>query len=112
MIFISGISLKFRDQKIFDNLSLSLNAGQHVGLVGRNGSGKSTLLKAIAGQMPLDEGEVSVERNKKVAYMAQEMVLQSDKGIFDEAYDEFAVFIELEKKKVELEKKFENGEYD
>ncbi len=105
MIHINGIHLSFGEQIIFDDLSLMLGQNQKVGLLGRNGTGKSTLLKAIAGQRSLDEGSIAIDKNARVAYMPQEVVLQSSTSVFEEvlavseAYQAHTYLIpELEKK--------------
>lgn len=91
MIQANNICLSFGQQIVFDNVSFTINAPQRIGLVGRNGSGKSTLLKAIAHQQHLDDGSIATAKNKKIAYMPQEVVLISDKTILAEtltAFDE------------------------
>jgi len=84
MIQTNNICLSFGEQVVFDDVSFTLNQDQRIGLVGRNGSGKSTLLKVIAGQQHLDSGSVAISNKKVVAYMPQEVVLESDKSILDE----------------------------
>jgi len=84
MIQTNNICLSFGEQIVFDEVSFTLNQDQRIGLVGRNGSGKSTLLKVIAGQQHLDSGSVAISNKKTVAYMPQEVVLESDKSILDE----------------------------
>ncbi len=84
MIHINGAHLSFGEQVVFNDLNFMLDQNQRVGLLGRNGSGKSTLLKAIAGQRSLDEGSISIDKYGKVAYMAQEVVLLSDRVVFEE----------------------------
>lgn len=102
MISISNISLTFGSQEVFDNISCSLGS-QRVGLVGRNGAGKSTFLKAIAGQLKLDSGSISIERGQKVAYMPQEVILESDRSVFDEAFDVFGEFVAAEQERTAVE---------
>jgi len=57
---------------LFDDLSVALFEGDHVGLVGPNGSGKSTLLKILAGLETPDRGTRTVRRQLQVAYVPQE----------------------------------------
>jgi ATPase subunit of ABC transporter with duplicated ATPase domains len=56
---------------LFTDVSFRLPPGSHVGMVGANGVGKSTLLRVLAGELPVDEGDVSV--GGIVAYMAQDV---------------------------------------
>jgi len=84
MIQANNINLSFGEQIVFDNISFTINQQDRIGLVGRNGSGKSTLLKAIAYQQHLDSGSIATSNRKVVAYMPQEVVLESNKNILDE----------------------------
>ncbi|MBM3894649.1 ABC-F family ATP-binding cassette domain-containing protein [Candidatus Dependentiae bacterium] len=101
MILVSGLSLRYGTRDIFDNVSFSLKRGMSLGLVGRNGAGKSTLLRILAGYEKADSGSISIENGKKMAYLPQEVVLTSDRTVFDEA---FAVFDELDRDLEELKK--------
>lgn len=66
------ISLTFGVKPLFTSVSLNINRGDKICLVGRNGSGKSTLLKIISGLIEPDNGEVFIQPGVKVSYMAQE----------------------------------------
>lgn len=99
MIQIKNATLTFGKQIIFDNISLIFQANQHIGVVGPNGAGKSTLLKVIDNLMKLDEGKVDIQRGKTIAYMPQELVLNSTKTTFDEAYSVFNKFLDFHKEK-------------
>ena len=56
---LTGITKKYKDKTVLDNLSLSLFQQQIVALVGSNGSGKSTLLKIIAGLVKPEQGTIN-----------------------------------------------------
>lgn len=64
--------LSYGTRRIFGGLSLSLNDGEKIGLVGPNGTGKSSLLKLLAGVEPPDSGERTLRRGVTVAYLPQE----------------------------------------
>lgn len=95
MIQLNSICLSFGQTDIFDHITALFRA-QKIGVVGRNGAGKSTLLKAIAGLIPLDEGSISQERHRTIAYLPQEITLESDKSIYQEAYTVFDQFAKLQ----------------
>jgi ATPase subunit of ABC transporter with duplicated ATPase domains len=61
---------------LFSGVNFHIGTGQHVGLVGINGVGKTTLLRLIAGELPLDSGDVSV--GERFAYMAQSIGVGDD----------------------------------
>ena len=106
MIIGKDITLHFGQQVVFDNVAFTFGQQQKIGLAGRNGAGKSTLLKVIAGQQKLDAGGVSIERDKKIAYMPQEVVLLSAKTVLDEAFAVFDDIFALKKERDELEQYF------
>ena len=58
---LRNISLSFGDNRLFEDVTLAVNKGDKICLVGRNGSGKSTLLKVIAGLITPDGGEIFVQ---------------------------------------------------
>ncbi|VDC30836.1 ABC-F family ATP-binding cassette domain-containing protein [Pseudogemmobacter humi] len=72
LLQLSGISLTFGGNPVFDNLSLTVQPGDRVALVGRNGSGKSTLMKVMAGMVEPDRGQVVVPAGVTVGYMEQD----------------------------------------
>ena len=68
-----NISKQFGSKKIVDNFSFLLQAGDRIGIVGPNGVGKSTLLKMIAGEIPMDSGEVIVGSTVKQMHFSQQL---------------------------------------
>ena len=60
LLQMSDISLTFGGDPVFDQLSLVVQPGDRVALVGRNGSGKSTLMKVMAGLVEPDRGDIVV----------------------------------------------------
>lgn len=71
---LEGISKRFGDNVVYDNLSLDLWRGEKIALVGPNGAGKSTLLKMIAGVLEPDSGTRTLGAHASVAYYAQHQV--------------------------------------
>ncbi|MDY0122745.1 ABC-F family ATP-binding cassette domain-containing protein [Sulfurimonas sp.] len=71
MIQLINISKNFAKQELFSNLSLRLNSGNKIGLVGRNGSGKSTLFKIILGEETPDSGEVIIPKGYRIGALKQ-----------------------------------------
>lgn len=69
LLQLNDVSLTFGGAPIFDDLSLVVQPGDRVALVGRNGSGKSTLMKVMAGFVEPDRGERIVGPGLSVGYM-------------------------------------------
>ncbi len=72
LLQLSGISLTYGGDPVFDDLSLVIHEGDRVALVGRNGEGKSTLMKVIAAQVEPDAGEVVAGAGISVGHMEQD----------------------------------------
>ncbi|EAQ03445.1 ABC transporter, ATP-binding protein [Pseudooceanicola batsensis HTCC2597] len=72
LLQLSDISLTFGGDPVFHDLSLVVQPGDRLALVGRNGSGKSTLMKVMAGLVEPDRGERIVTPGTTVGYMEQE----------------------------------------
>ena len=72
MLTISKISKHFGSKTLFKDLSLQLNVGDRVGLVGANGAGKSTLFSIILGQTEADSGHIELEREVTIGFLPQE----------------------------------------
>ncbi len=72
LLQLTDISLTFGGNPVFDNLSLTVQQGDRVALVGRNGSGKSTLMKVMAKLIEPDRGAVVTSAGTSVGYMEQE----------------------------------------
>ena len=65
------ISKTYGTRKVLDRVSLYLEAGQKLGVIGVNGTGKSTLLRILAGAEEPDEGRVSRDPNVRLNYLPQ-----------------------------------------
>lgn len=71
MIQLQNITKSYGDQKLFEGLSINVEKGEKIGLVGRNGSGKSTLLRLIIGHETLDQGEIQTAKEYKIGTLEQ-----------------------------------------
>ncbi|MDQ3467724.1 MAG: ATP-binding cassette domain-containing protein, partial [Chloroflexota bacterium] len=59
------------DRLILENITFTINHGDHLGLVGANGAGKSTLLGLLNGEMPPDSGSIAVAPGARIGYLRQ-----------------------------------------
>jgi ABC transport system ATP-binding/permease protein len=83
LLSVSGASLAYGHVPLLDHADFQLDPKERVALIGRNGTGKSSLLKALAGQAHLDDGKVWTAPDAKVAYVAQEPVLDPAHRVFE-----------------------------
>lgn len=72
LLQLSDIALTFGGDPVFNDLSLVVQPGDRLALVGRNGSGKSTLMKVMAGLVEADKGMVTAGPGVSVGYMEQD----------------------------------------
>lgn len=68
---IENVTKVYGDKLLFDQVSLGMNDGDKLGIIGINGCGKSTLLKMIAGLVEPDSGEIIKNNQADLAYLAQ-----------------------------------------
>lgn len=71
VLSVSKLGMNYGYDKLFEDVSFSLNEGESISIVGPNGCGKSTLLKIIAGLEKSTEGQVSIKKDSTVAYLDQ-----------------------------------------
>ncbi|MCR5978604.1 ATP-binding cassette domain-containing protein [Gordonia jinghuaiqii] len=65
------LGLEYPTTKVFDSVSLGVNEGDRIGIVGRNGDGKSSLLAMLAGRMEPDSGRVTVRGGVRIGVLSQ-----------------------------------------
>ncbi len=86
MINIKNLNVKFKNETVFENFSLTIHKGQKLAITGKSGKGKSTLLNLIAGFIPDFKGQIYVngivlnpnnicEIRKLIAWLPQETAL-------------------------------------
>jgi ATPase subunit of ABC transporter with duplicated ATPase domains len=71
MIAVSGISLRFGDKKLFEDVNMKFTAGNCYGVIGANGAGKSTFLKILSGDIEANKGEVIITPGERLAVLKQ-----------------------------------------
>lgn len=87
MIILSckDICKSYGIRDVLKNITFSINEGDKVGIIGANGEGKSTLFKIITKELSQDSGEVFIDKNKTLGYLSQNLALNSEKNIYEEA---------------------------
>ena len=107
---VSKLGVNFGYGQLFEDVSFSLNEGESISIVGPNGCGKSTLLKIIAGLEKADNGQVSIKKNAKVAYLDQTgSSVVDDRHVYDILKDAFTDLREKEQQIARLQEKMESG---
>ncbi len=83
LITLLDASLAFGHVALLDHADFALESAQRIGLIGRNGTGKSSFLKILAGMEHADDGTLQVQQGVRIAYVAQEPVLEPQDSIFE-----------------------------
>jgi len=86
VLTISQLSFERDRIPLFEDLTMTVHAGQKVGLVGRNGVGKSTLFQLILGRLHSDSGDLTLPREWRISHLAQDPAV-SDRTAIDYALD-------------------------
>lgn len=84
MAFLLGcekVGVDFPTKTVFESVSLGVNEGDRIGIVGRNGDGKSTLLRLLSGELIPDEGRVLKNGTVRVGVLGQTDDLSDDDSV-------------------------------
>jgi sulfate-transporting ATPase len=85
VIEFRGVSKRFGDRLLIDNLSFKVPAGAIVGIIGPNGAGKSTIFRMIQGVEKPDAGEVLIGKTARLAFVDQSREnLADDKTVWED----------------------------
>ncbi|MGB5427470.1 MAG: ATP-binding cassette domain-containing protein [Gammaproteobacteria bacterium] len=83
LLRLNKVSLAYGHRALLDAVDLEVHRGERVCLVGRNGEGKSSLMRVLSGEVLPDDGECWVRPATRVAYLAQEVGMDSNDTVFD-----------------------------
>jgi len=103
LVSVANLFKSYGAQKVLEDVSVRLDRGRHVGLVGANGTGKTTLLRIIVGMETPDSGHVSRARHIRIGYLEQEPVLDPAMTVYGAALFAFSELREMETRLRKLE---------
>jgi len=95
LITLLDAQLAFGHVPLLDHADFSLETAERVGLIGRNGAGKSSMLKILGGMEKPDDGTLQVQGGTRIAYVAQEPVLEAEATVFEAVRAGLSRVIEL-----------------
>lgn len=83
LIAMDNVSKSYGEKQLLQAISLGIEEGDKIGLLGINGSGKSTFLKLVAGQEEVDHGQIISKRNLRMEYLAQNPPYDPEATVMD-----------------------------
>ena len=83
MINLEQVGVHLPQGYLFKEISLQINDGDKIGLVGKNGAGKSTMLKLISGHSSPSEGRIHKPKDCTIGYLTQDIKIDTKQSVFD-----------------------------
>ncbi|ELK44527.1 ATP-binding cassette domain-containing protein [Halobacillus sp. ACCC02827] len=99
MLNVNNVSLRFGDQKLFEDVNIKFTPGNCYGLIGANGAGKSTFLKILSGEIEPQTGEVSLKKDQRLAVLKQNHFEYDDYAVLETVIMGHARLYEVMKEK-------------
>ncbi|MBQ6334212.1 MAG: ABC-F type ribosomal protection protein [Erysipelotrichaceae bacterium] len=112
IVQISGGTIFFGVNDVFENIDFTVNENERIALVGRNGSGKTTLLKVLTGECELSSGQLIKNNKASISYLKQNALAQCEKSVrevFDEVFKDIK---DIEKQMEEVSIQLESNHDD
>ena len=95
LLSLANVHHAFGHHVVLDGVTMSIEPGEKIGLVGRNGSGKTTLMKVMLRELAPDGGAVQVQRSAGVGYLSQDPEFDPTDTVRDAAERAFAALHDL-----------------
>lgn len=112
LITLENISKSYSETILLDNISLGINTGDKIGLIGLNGSGKSTLLKIITGRDEFFNGNITKGKDVRIEYLGQDTKFDENSTIIDQIFNGDSLEMKLLKEYESLVDYLNNHEFD
>ena len=85
-ITLEKIYKSYSEKVLLKNVSLTVNEGDKIGIIGINGAGKSTLLKILAGKDEFFDGEMTKNKNVRIEYLSQRQEFDDNSTILEQIF--------------------------
>lgn len=86
LLTLENISKAYSENILFKDISLGINSGDKIGLIGRNGEGKTTILRIISGMEEADSGEIIKNASIRIEYLPQNVEFKPDITILEQVF--------------------------
>ncbi len=95
LLTLANVTVAYGTHVVLDEVTVSVDPGEKVGLIGRNGCGKTTLMRVMQGDLQPDAGTVQLSRGAAVGYLRQDPDFDPDETVRDAAEGAFAKLHQL-----------------
>ncbi|MGG7154672.1 ABC-F family ATP-binding cassette domain-containing protein [Clostridium perfringens] len=110
LITLENISKSYSEKILANNVSLGINEGEKIGLIGVNGTGKSSFLKIVAGVEESDEGTVTKGNRVRIEYLAQTPDYDDNATVLEQVFKGNSEEMRILREYEELLEKIDKGE--
>lgn len=110
LITLENISKSYSEKILANNVSLGINEGEKIGLIGVNGTGKSSFLKIVAGVEEPDEGTVIKGNRVRIEYLAQTPNYDDNATVLEQVFKGNSEEMRILREYEELLEKIDKGE--
>lgn len=84
------ISLNFGLKQLLSDVTLYLNEGDKIGIIGRNGTGKSSFLRVLSGELSPDEGTLAFDPNVQVSFLSQNPKMEENATVLEQVFAHYS----------------------
>jgi ATP-binding cassette subfamily F protein 3 len=116
MIHVEGLSKRFGDRILFEDVSWHVKKRDRIGLSGPNGSGKTTLLRMLAGLQEPDSGSIRMASDTTIGYLPQDGIVHHGRTVHEEVVLAFEELLTLKREQHDIEDTLahatEDGDHD
>ncbi len=95
LMTLENISKNYTEKPLLNNISLGINSGEKIGLIGVNGTGKSTLLKIIVGDEVSDSGTIIKTNGLKIKYLPQNPDYDENSNVLEQVFNSSSKELQL-----------------
>jgi ATP-binding cassette subfamily F protein 3 len=112
MIHIEGLTKRYGDRILLENVSWHVKKKDRIGLSGPNGSGKTTLLRMLAGTEEPDEGQIRMASDTTIGYLPQDGIVHAGRTVYAEVVLAFEELLALKDEQHRIEDRLAEATHD
>jgi len=112
MVHVEGLTKRYGERVLFEDVSWHVKKRDRIGLSGPNGAGKTTLLRMLAGLEEADEGSIRMASDTTIGYLPQDGLVHAGRTVYDEVVLAFQELIALKEEQHRIEDQLATATHD